>query len=101
MDLEIGTLETNVETPDKIKKRRRGSLGGGNSGGNGGGNNGGGGSGGNDGSDNFKNAPLPPDYSNEANKSRIVMWFLLLVVLMTFGGLISAYVVIATNGVLE
>lgn len=98
----MGTLETNVETPDKIKKRRRGSLGGGNSGGgNGGGNNGGGGSDGNDGSDNFKNPPLPPDYSNEANKSRIVMWFLLLVVLMTFGGLISAYVVIATNGVLE
>ena len=29
------------------------------------------------------------------------MWFLLHVVLMTFGGLISAYVVIATNGVLE
>ena len=29
------------------------------------------------------------------------MWFLLLVVLMTFGGLISAYVVIATNAAAE
>ena len=29
------------------------------------------------------------------------MWFLLLVVLMTFGGLISAYIVISTNGVME
>ena len=29
------------------------------------------------------------------------MWFLLLVVVMTFGGLISAYVVISTNGVAE
>lgn len=35
------------------------------------------------------------------DKSKIVTWFLLLVVLMTFGGLISAYIVIATNGVLE
>lgn len=34
-------------------------------------------------------------------KSRIFTGFLLLVVLMTFGGLIAAYVVIATNGVAE
>jgi len=37
----------------------------------------------------------PPD------ASRILTWFLLLVVLMTFGGLIGAYVVIATNNVAE
>lgn len=37
----------------------------------------------------------PPD------KARILTWFLLLVVLMTFGGLIAAYVVIATNNVAE
>lgn len=35
------------------------------------------------------------------DKSRILTLFLLLVVLMTFGGLIGAYVVIATNNVLE
>lgn len=29
------------------------------------------------------------------------MWFLMTVVLMTFGGLIGAYIVISTNGVLE
>ncbi len=36
-----------------------------------------------------------------SNKFRIGMWFLLLVVMMTFGGLMSAYIVISTNGVLE
>lgn len=97
MDLEVGQVETNVETKKKVS--RQSNLSSGNSG-NGGGKNRGGG--GNDGGDNFRNPPLPPsDYSNEANKSRIVMWFLLLVVMMTFGGLISAYIVIATNGVLE
>ena len=36
-----------------------------------------------------------------SNKFRIGMFFLLLVVLMTFGGLMSAYIVVSTNGVLE
>jgi cytochrome c oxidase subunit III len=36
-----------------------------------------------------------------ADKSRIVTWFLLLIVLMTFGGMIGAYVVIATNRAAE
>lgn len=35
------------------------------------------------------------------NKSRILTGFLLVVVLMTFGGLMAAYVVIATNNVAE
>jgi cytochrome c oxidase subunit 3 len=35
------------------------------------------------------------------DKSRVISWFVLLVVLMTFGGLIGAYVVIATNGAIE
>ena len=34
-------------------------------------------------------------------KIRLVTWFILLVVLMTFAGLIAAYVVVSTNGVLE
>jgi hypothetical protein len=37
----------------------------------------------------------PPD------KSKVVAWFLLLVVTMTFGGLIGAYVVVFTNNVAE
>ena len=35
------------------------------------------------------------------NKSKILTGFLLVVVMMTFGGLMAAYVVIATNGVAE
>lgn len=38
---------------------------------------------------------------NYQDKFRIGMWFILLVVMMTFGGLIAAYVVIATNAALE
>ncbi len=63
-----------------------------------------GGGGGNDGGDDEKNPKN--DFYDEAetyssNKFRIATWFLLLVVLMTFGGLISAYLVISTNGVME
>jgi cytochrome c oxidase subunit 3 len=60
--------------------------------------NGGGGDDGGDGPnfDGFADAQsLHPD------KSKIVTWFLLLVVLMTFGGMIGAYIVIATNGAAE
>ena len=64
----------------------------GDQGGNGGGNNGGG--------DDHQ-----PDYylstSPRSNVARIFTMFLLLVVLMTFGGLIGAYIVLATNGALE
>jgi len=65
-------------------------------------NNGGGGAGG--------DPPKPekqkdkPELVTEADpveKSKILMWFLLLVVLMTFGGLIAAYIVIATNKPVE
>lgn len=35
------------------------------------------------------------------DKAKVVTWFLLLIVLMTFGGMIGAYVVIATNGAAE
>jgi cytochrome c oxidase subunit III len=44
--------------------------------------------------------PVKPE-TPSADKSRIFMWFLLLVVIMTFGGLFSAYLVIASNRVLE
>jgi cytochrome c oxidase subunit III len=35
------------------------------------------------------------------DKFRILMWFLLLIVFMTFGGLIAAYIVLATNKAME
>ncbi len=92
--MKVGTIETTVE---ELKKRRRANL---SSGTNGGGNRnrgGGNNNGGDDPRDDFDEEVQP----YPSNKLRIAMWFLLLVVLMTFGGLISAYVVIATNGVLE
>ncbi|MGI9035028.1 MAG: cytochrome c oxidase subunit 3 [Pyrinomonadaceae bacterium] len=98
MDLKVGTLKTNVETRKEI--RRRGNLSGGGS--NGGGKNRGGGGGGNDGGDNFNNPRFDPrDEKSVADKSRIVMWCLLIVVMMTFGSLISLYIVIATDGAVE
>lgn len=97
--MEVGTIETNVEEK-KLKRRARVGGGFGSNGGNrnrgGGGNNGGGG---NDRRDDDFTEELQKPY--ESNKFRIAMWFLLLVVTMTFGGLIGAYIVISTNGVLE
>ncbi len=95
--MKVGTIETSIE---ELKRGRRASLSGGTNGGNGNRNRGGGGGnngGGEDSSDDFIEEAQP----YQSNKLRIAMWFLLLIVLMTFGGLISAYVVIATNGVLE
>lgn len=91
--MEIGTVKTELKSSKK--KRKLSTFGGsGSSGGgsddNGGGNNGGG----------FSNYQ-PEAYEKSFGKSKIFAMFLLIVVLMTFGGVISAYVVIATNGVLE
>jgi cytochrome c oxidase subunit 3 len=99
--MKVGTLETTVE---EKKGKRRSSLSSGL--GSGGGNKnrgGGGGGGGNDGGDNDSRKPgyIEEAEPHPSNKFRILMWFLLLVVLMTFGGLISAYIVISTNGVME
>ena len=58
------------------------------------GGNGGDGSGG-------ENLPDSVASGGAADKSKIITWFLLLIVLMTFGGMIGAYVVIATNGAAE
>ena len=94
--MEIGTAEIldEIEEP----KRSRSGLAGGSNPGNGGGRQYPGGGGGSD----------KPDESDDLDadrfvpsKSRILTGFLLLVVLMTFGGLIAAYIVIATNGVAE
>lgn len=92
--MEIGTAEIIDDIPEP--KRRRTGLSGGSNSPNGGGQNPGG-SGGD-----------TPDENNDLqtdqfvpNKSRILTAGLLLVVMMTFGGLIAAYVVIATNNVAE
>lgn len=93
MSIEIGTGEI-VEELDEPKvltgSRPSGKgTGGGNR------NNGGGGDDGRD----DENAAEQQTFS--PNKYKVLTWFLLLVVVMTFGGLISAYVVIATNNVAE
>jgi cytochrome c oxidase subunit 3 len=98
--MKVGTIETS--TQDEKKKKLRSSLSGG-TGSNGGNKNRGGGGGGSDNGDNNRRNDdfIEEAEPNSSNKLRITMWFLLLVVLMTFGGLISAYIVIATNGVME
>jgi cytochrome c oxidase subunit III len=99
--MEIGVAEPIPEEKPRKKKGSRRSGGGpnqsNNNNGGGGGNDNSGGSGG----PQF-DRPQPGSESEQApDKSKVVTWFLLLVVLMTFGGLIGAYVVIATNNVAE
>lgn len=97
MTLKIGTIE-NIDdkplVPERSPRQRSFSGGrgpGGKNGGNGGGNNGGG----SDRSQRNDGEVVSRD------KSRILTGFVLLVVLMTFGGLIGAYVVVATNRAFE
>lgn len=92
--MEVGTAETKVEKKKRLRKRKKMSGLGGSSGNK---NNGGGGNGGDN---NNQDSPIE-EYEKSAPKSRILTWFLLIVVMMTFGGVISAYIVISTNGVLE
>lgn len=94
--MEVGTIKTSVEQKKKISHQTKI---GGSFGANGGkGNRGSGGGGGNDnGGDNFFGEV--DKYSS--NKYRIAMWFLLVVVVMTFGGLTGAYILISSNGVME
>lgn len=96
--MEIGTAEPVIE-PDKVRPRRtrRGFFGSGGPG-DGGNDNGGGSQGGDDYPRSGGNSK--PDES-APDKSKFVTYFLLLVVLMTFGGMIGAYIVISTNGAAE
>lgn len=97
--MKIGSIETVVE--EREAKRKRPGLTTSSSPTSQGGRNGGGGGDGDDGN----GGGYPPRQSedNEVNrdKSRLITGFLLLVVLMTFGGLIGAYIVIATNQAIE
>lgn len=93
--MEVGTLKSNPENRKQNKKvlSVSGGFGGKTNGNGSGGGDNNGGSG-----DNYS------DFYNSTNKSnipRIFTMFLLLVVLMTFGGLLGAYIVLATNGALE
>ena len=90
--MEVGTLKSNFKNKNRDKKSMSVKDGFGDKGGNGGGRNGGG----NDQQPDFYNSVSP-----RKNIARIFTMFLLLVVLMTFGGLIGAYIVLATNGALE
>lgn len=104
--MEIGTAELIKEEKKKLKLKKRPNFSrlsglGNDDGGNGDDGKCGGGSGGNDGNS------IPSDKTSDinnpepTNKSRIMMIFLLAVVIMTFGGLVGAYVVIATNNAAE
>lgn len=88
--MRVGLIET-IDTDKRTSRRRASRLTG--SGASGSGHNGGhnGGDGGN---------PPPENTRDNSDKAKIVTWFVLLVVLMTFGGLIGAYVVVAANGAL-
>jgi cytochrome c oxidase subunit 3 len=97
MDLTVGTFKPVETEPAKPKRRSRASSGGGRSPGGGGGKDDGS-PGGGGGRQNFDKGPNDAEPSD---KSRILTGFLLLVVLMTFGGLMGAYVVVATNKALE
>lgn len=93
--MEIGTAEI-VDDIDSTRRARPGRLGGSGPAGNGGGRDPGGGG---DGPNNDAAADAEPRFVPE--KSRVLTAFLLLVVLMTFGGLSAAYIVIATNSAAE
>ena len=98
--MQIGTIETEIEEKEKRPRKRPGRslIGGGRPGGSG--KNGGGDNGGGSGGGPSRSYETGPDDINR-DKSRVISWFVLLVVVMTFGGLIGAYVVIATNGAIE
>jgi cytochrome c oxidase subunit 3 len=96
--MKVGTVETLPEPQETLGKRRGGSTGGGSNGRNGGGGRDPGGGG------NGPNPKDPNSYDPNAfvpEKSRVMTAVVLVMVLMTFGGLASAYIVVATNGVLE
>ena len=91
--MEIGTAET-ISKPEKKRKlmsRFRGGRGPGS---------GNGGNGGDHGGDDWPKNETG-DNGQSIDKAKVVTWFVLLIVMMTFGGLIGAYVVLATNKAAE
>jgi cytochrome c oxidase subunit 3 len=94
MSLEVGTIEEIKVEPEKKTKPSRMK-----SGGSGPGNKNRGGGGGGDNRPNEDKFEQKDEFKPDTY--RVGMGLLLLVVLMTFGGLIGAYVVLATNKALE
>ena len=95
--MDVGTIDTLEEPEEKPKsKTSRGGSSKTGGGGNGGGRGPGGGGG-----DGPKNDEDLDPQRFVPGKSRILTGFLLVIVTMTFSGLIAAYVVISTNGVQE
>jgi cytochrome c oxidase subunit III len=93
--MDIGTIET-IDDAEEPKKRRVGRLGGSNApGGNGGGHDGG------DGGDDAGDRPADRTQPFNEQKSRVFTFFLLIAIVMTFGGVIAAYVVIQANKAAE
>ncbi len=98
--MDVGTLDI-IEDPKRVGTRRSGRSGGG-SGGPGSRGRGPGDDGGNSGGGDQPKREEPIETEKfRPGISRILTGFLLLIVLMTFGGLMAAYVVIATNNVAE
>lgn len=98
--MQVGSIETPAEEP-LIKRRSKRPLISGGPSGSKGNNGGGGGDDGSHGPTGGRNRSLEEADGINRDKSRVIAWFVLLVVLMTFGGLIGAYIVIATNGAIE
>lgn len=97
--MQIGTFENIDDGEGRTQRVAKPSFAGGRSPGSSKGGNGGGPNDGGDGPDG--NFDLADENAQPHDKTRILTGFVLLVVLMTFGGLIGAYVVIATNRALE
>ncbi len=95
--MKIGTAEI-LDEPEE-KKRKRASITSGFGSGNSGGNNRNGGGGGSDGPNDDDQVDDRDTFTER--KSKILAWFVMLVVVMTFGGLLAAYVVISTNKLQE
>lgn len=98
MSLKVGTIEELKTEPEKKNTKSSRMKSGGNNGG-GGKNRGGGGGGGGDNRQNEDKFEEKQEF--KPDKYRVGMGLILLIVLMTFGGLIGSYVVLATNQALE
>lgn len=97
--MNIGTIKTDSLPEDEKKITKRSGLTGGGSSNSGKGD-------GSDGSDDHGNRNDLKDKTHEVpsqlpDKPKVITWFLLLIVLMTFGGLIGAYIVVSTNNAIE
>lgn len=95
--MDIGTIET-IENTEENEKKLRSRLTSGNGPSGSGGKNGGGGGGGGDDHNDERAGDIKQFVPQ---KSRLIAGFVILAVVMTFAGLIAAYVVIQTNGVIE